>query len=303
MKVEASRPHRKRKIERIHNAAPGLEKLENRGGAAQGRYGTLIKNMPCAVYSALPGATGPTTFMFDKWKDLTGYSPEELCREPKAWAQCIHPDDRERAVNTYATACKDRAPYNLQYRFVHRDTGQIRYVRDQGFLSRDEQGATTRVDGIITDVTELKEAQGGERKEAWEGRERYRALFDNAPDAIFLADVESGEILDANPTASQLLLRPHDEIVGLHQSELHPLLTEDDSKELFTKYVEQLRRGESVQPAEHVALRSDGMEVPVEITAQVLKMGDRRILQDFFRGITERKRADEALRASKRCLR
>lgn len=88
-----------------------------------------------------------------------------------------------------------------------------------------------------------------------ESRERYRALFENAPDAMFLADVESGEILDANPAASRLLLRPHEEIVGLHQSELHPPAMEDDSRRLFTEHIEQR---ELVQLVEHVALRSDG---------------------------------------------
>jgi two-component system, cell cycle sensor histidine kinase and response regulator CckA len=135
-----------------------------------------------------------------------------------------------------------------------------------------------------------------------ESRERYRSLFENAPDAIFLADAESGEILDANPAASQLLLRPHKEIVGRHQSQLHPPALEDDSKKTFTDHIGQIRKGRRTQPVEHVALRSDGVEVPVEIVAQFVHMEGRSTVQGIFHDLTERKKAQEELEHANRRL-
>lgn len=125
-----------------------------------------------------------------------------------------------------------------------------------------------------------------------ESEERFRALFEGAPDAIFLADPESGEILDANPAASQLLLKPHEKIVGLHQSQLHLPKMEEYSKKVFCQYIRQ--KGQ-VRPVEISVLRSDGGEIPVEITAQMISMRGKPVLQGVFRDITERKKAEEEL--------
>jgi len=149
---------RKRKPEYTRVNAAGVETMEDWGRTQEEKYGMLVQNIPCAVYSAYPGKAGPTTFMSNKWKDWTGYSPEELYQDPEAWARCIHRDDREHTVNTYIEACRDRMAYNLEYRIIHKDTGQLRYVRDQGRLSKDKKGAVVRVDGIVTDITELKKA-------------------------------------------------------------------------------------------------------------------------------------------------
>ena len=73
-------------------------KLDDQARIQEERYKTLVENLPCAVYSAFPGQTGPTTFISNKWKDWTGYSPEELYQDPEAWPKCIHSDDREKEV-------------------------------------------------------------------------------------------------------------------------------------------------------------------------------------------------------------
>ena len=66
-------------------------------------------------------------------------------------------------------------------------------------------------------------ALSGQKEEMLKkSEEKFRSLFEGAPDAIILADPVTGKILDANKAAVHLLLRPIDEIIGMAQHELHP---------------------------------------------------------------------------------
>jgi PAS domain S-box-containing protein len=127
---------------------------------------------------------------------------------------------------------------------------------------------------------------------------QYRALFEGSPDAIFLADPETGIILDANPAACRLLARPYEQIIGLRQSEIHPPQRESYSRETFNRHVEETKEQEKSRPIVNTILRPDGSEVPVEILAQMVTIKGEKVLQGVFRDITERKMAEQKLEES-----
>ncbi|PKM97522.1 MAG: hypothetical protein CVU79_07745 [Elusimicrobia bacterium HGW-Elusimicrobia-3] len=131
-----------------------------------------------------------------------------------------------------------------------------------------------------------------------QGKDVCRALFDGSPDAIFLADPKTGLILDANQAAERLLGRPIEEIIGMHQTALHPPKREKASQRIFQEH--SASDGETVHggPEAHYALRADGTEVPIEITAKIIKIKGRKVLQGFFRDVSARKKTELALKES-----
>jgi PAS domain S-box-containing protein len=122
-------------------------------------YQSLVQNIPDAVYSALPDETGTTTFMSGRWEDWTGYAPEDFYRDHETWPKSIHPDDLGDAVGGYIEACRSGKEYVSEYRVIHKDTGQVRWVRDHGVPIKDEEGNVIQFDGIVTDITERKRAE------------------------------------------------------------------------------------------------------------------------------------------------
>ncbi len=149
------------------------------------------------------------------------------------------------------------------------------------------------------DITFRKQTEAALR----ESEEQFRSLFENAPDAIFLAKPQTGIILDANQAACLLLGRPHKEIVGMSQSELHPTQNVVFSKESFQHHVQQAHEEGFTRPIENVVVRSDGTQVPVEIVAQIIRLNNQLTLMGTFRDITERKRVAKQLLESEQHFR
>ena len=86
--------------------------------------------------------------------------------------------------------------------------------------------------GISREITERKRAEELLR----ESEEKYKTIFDYAREAIFIADVESGHILDCNEAACAIVERPKEELIGKHQSILHP------PDELVGKFTDSFRK-------------------------------------------------------------
>jgi PAS domain S-box-containing protein len=139
---------------------------------------------------------------------------------------------------------------------------------------------------ILRDVTEAKRAE--ERLRASE--QRYRLLFEMESDAILVVDAESLRLLDVNRAAESLWGYPRAELLTMTAADLS---------------ADPERTRTSIQSPEgrvHIPLRyhrrRDGTVFPIEITSNRLWLDGRKIVISTIRDITERKRAEDALRLS-----
>jgi len=123
-----------------------------------------------------------------------------------------------------------------------------------------------------------------------ESEARYRALFEYAPDAIVITDLDSGQIADANPKALHLTGRSRDQLVGMHQARLYPAAY---TQAAFRQQADDALSGIVSGPFEHAVQRADGAEMPVEIMTQRVVVNGKPMLQGVFRDITERKQAEQ----------
>jgi len=122
-------------------------------------------------------------------------------------------------------------------------------------------------------------------KDLRESEELYRNLFNSSSDAIFLVDLDTGLIVNANHQAEILLKKHHEEIIGLKSSEIH-IPTKKEYSKIGNNIIENTIK------------YSDGSSAYVEIVLQMVNIKDRPLLQAMFRDITERKIAIEALKKS-----
>jgi PAS domain S-box-containing protein len=174
----------------------------------------------------------------------------------------------------------------VEYRVVRPD-GHLRTVRSHGDVTWDDSGRPLRQFGVVQDITELRQAE----QELRASEAGFRTFVDNATDAFFLLDDHS-TVLDVNRQACQSLGYSRDELIGKHRSDL--------DAGLDNAAIESVRQravfGEAVT-FETRHKRKDGTSFPVEVRVRQFDQGGRRFLC-LVRDITERKRAEDELRAS-----
>ncbi|MDA8431729.1 MAG: PAS domain S-box protein [Nitrospiraceae bacterium] len=142
-------------------------------------------------------------------------------------------------------------------------------------------------------------AGGGSEKTEFEAalqesEKRYRALFEGAGDAIFILDAEGenpGKIVTANQAAARMHGYTIEELLTLHITDLD---TPDSAKDA-PLVIQRILAGEWVKE-EITHRKKNGTVFPVEMSAGLLSADNHRYVLAFDRDITERKKAEKALR-------
>lgn len=122
----------------------------------------------------------------------------------------------------------------------------------------------------------------------------WQAMLDTSPEAIFIADTESGLIVEANQYAEQLLGYSREELIGIHQTRLHPPELREQYAKSFKEGVAAGRR--SVKDL--YVQRKDGTRIPIEIFGSTFSRDNRQYIVGFFRDLSAIKDSQQSLAAS-----
>ena len=263
------------------------KRMEDALRRSEERYRTLVKTSPDTT--TIVDLKGIILEVSQKTLDQFGCaSPEEMTGS--SIYGFIDPKDHEKTRDDLQETLEKEFKGNFEYTFCRKDG--TRFIGDvNAALVKGPSGARQAIICTVRDITQRVEANRVLR----ENEERFRALFDGSLDAVFLTDPDTGEILDANPFASDLLLTSHEKIVGLNYSDLLPPRLREEARKRFNEYA--LDKG-SLEPVEMVVQRSDGSERHVEALGQVIQIDGRPVLHGVFRDITERRKTEEARRES-----
>ena len=123
----------------------------------------IVNRSPSVVVLWRAAENWPVEFVSASVRQY-GYEPEYFSASNRGFIAITHPDDTVRVtaeLEAHATAEHDE--YNQEYRIQCGD-GSIRWVADHTVVRRNEEGVVTHHEGLITDITERKEAEDRERE-------------------------------------------------------------------------------------------------------------------------------------------
>ncbi len=226
----------------------------------------------------------------ERFCQIIGLNPQEAESFEKIM-QATHADDRARQrvlMEEIWSGKRDR--FSLEKRYVHKD-GRLVWANLTVAVMRDESGRIMQQFALVEDITERHEAEERMRR----SEARFRRFVENANEILYSLTPE-GRYLFVSPLWTTRLGHPVDEVTGqLVDRFIHP----DDVARFREFLAHVLEHGRSERSVEYRALHRDGDWRWHASSGAVYfdEFGEKRYM-GVARDITERKRAQDALRAA-----
>jgi len=242
------------------------------------RLSTIIQTSP--VPTAVGGVDGSIITFNEALETLIGYESFEV-KDVADWANKLYPDKEYRE-------------------FVRKNIKQALDGRKQDcteFTITCKDGSTKVVDfytsfftgGLVIqmiDITERKKTQEALK----ESEQRYRAVFEQAPDSIVLIDAETGELVEFNGRAHEILGYTREEFRKLKISDFEIIESSDE----VAKHIEKIVR-EGYDNFETKHITKNGQIRDVRVSSKAVSIGGKDFCQSIWWDITERKEAERKL--------
>lgn len=234
----------------------------------------------------------PVQFVTDNVFELTGYSAEEFMTGTVSYESIIHQEDKEYVSYEVNKNSDDGIKEFIHkgYRIITK-SGAVKWISDFTSVIRDKEGNVLFYKGVIEDITDKKSAE----EDLAESEEKFRAIFDNANDAIGLHKLTPDGIsgyVDINRTACEILGYTKDELMKIDPLSIFP---EGFEKNMAFLFEELLKTKQIKFVSEHIT--KDGSSFPVEIKGSLFELKGEPYFLSVARDISVMVEAEQIMRS------
>jgi PAS domain S-box-containing protein len=220
----------------------------------------------------------------NRYKELYGYTDDDIAADPVGWGQRIHPDDRKRVAQDIRSYLDGKtAVYVNEHRAYCRD-GSMKWVLARGMaVECDANGKPVRMVGTHVDITERKRIEDTLRR----NEERSRHMLEVSPIAVRIKRVSDDHLIFANQAYARMFHTTLDKVIGETPEKFY-----QDVRE-YHDINDALGRGkDSVDRT--LALRTvDGQDIWVLASFTHIEYENEMAILGWFYDVTSLKKAKE----------
>ena len=253
---------------------------------SENKYRRLIDNSPDIVYIFSTKRGG--IFYSPSVTKILGYSIDHFSKNPFLWNESVHPEDVERVKNAIVESSEGLS-FAVEYRIKSAFNEWI-WLFDRSIEISNLVGEIL-IEGLATDITERKMVEEERRT----SEQRYRDLFNQANEGLLIMTLE-GQLSDLNPAFAEMHGYTLEELKNSDIRKLDVL-----GEKVFNDQTDQISRilaGEVVRfEVEHY--HKNGHIFPLSVTTSLININGKQFFLAFHQDITERKRAKDAILASR----
>lgn len=191
---------------------------------------------------------------------------------------------------------KYNEPYEVEFNIKRENDGAVRSVFSKAELIFEQEGEQVKVVGIIQDITDRRQAEKALR----ESEKKYRRIFENVQD-VFYETLMDGTIRDVSPSIEAVSKGQYqrDDLIGKSMYDFY------STPEVRNSILAELKNHGSVSDFEITLGDINGFYVYCSISAKISfdAQGQPEKIIGSMRDITERKKAEEAIKQERRTLR
>jgi PAS domain S-box-containing protein len=275
-------------IEVIHRDITERKKMEEELRESEEKFRNLFESIRDPV-GLFVGREGRLLEYNKAFKKMSGYADEEL--KDKIFLDFVHPDDQAMVLEKYQTKYSEKElPLVYEMRAVNK-TGKIIPLEISVSTYR-KKGRIIGIEVIHRDITERKKME----EELRESEERLRNLYESVPDALAVYVGREGRLLEYNKAFKKSFRYTNEELKDkIFLDFVHP----DDRALVLERYRTEYSEDELPLVYEIRGVNKKGEIFPIEISVGTYKKKGRAIgINVMHRDISERKKAEEALRRS-----
>jgi PAS domain S-box-containing protein len=261
------------------------KKTENALQKSEERFRQVSENAEEWLWEV--DSNGLYTYSSSAMEKLLGYKPEEIVGKKHFYDLFAAEEQEELKKAAFGAFAIKNSFRGFLNRNVHKN-GNIVWLSTSGVPILDEKGDLLGYRGVDTDITKRLEMENTLK----ESEERFRRQFEEALDPIFVADVQTGIVVDCNRAACELVGRERPELVGVHQRVLHP--SEEVEGQFSRSFQRQINQKEG-QVLEGKVITKSGEIKNVQISANPFTLGNKTLIRASFRDITEYKKTQQSL--------
>lgn len=264
--------------ERTHLAKIELEKSEKRYRESEERLDLALSGANEGIWDW--DIQNKTVDFDSRYYRISGYSPNEFPSAFEEWEKRVHPGDIQRArssIEQYLSGDLER--YDVEFRFLRKD-GSYMWIQGKGkVVARDKLGNPMRFIGTHSDITA--------RKNAEEALRIIQFSYDTAAIGIYRVGSDA-KILNVNEKAAQMLGYTKEKLESMYIFDIDPHSNRQNWGSTW-----QSLQNKGRDNFETIHRRKDGIEIPVEITSNLLEYEGRQFSIAFVQDISERKQAEK----------